>query len=97
MYCIELDKSLGIDAETMMKELGKRQIGSRPFFLGLHEQPVLQDRGLFKNERYPVTERIARQGLYLPSGMTMTEKQIDQVVDAVKDIITTRSCLPFKK
>ena len=97
MYCIELDKSLGIVSETMMKELGERQIGSRPFFLGLHEQPVLQDRGLFKNEHYPITERIARQGLYLPSGMTMTEKQIDQVVDAVKDIIATRSCLSSEK
>lgn len=87
MYCIELDKALGLDAEGMMKELGKRGIGTRPFFLGLHEQPALHDLGLFKAEHYPVTERIARQGLYLPSGLSMTEKQIDEVVSAVSGVI----------
>lgn len=87
MYCIELDQSLNLDADTLMTELGKRGIGSRPFFLGLHEQPVMHDLGLFKGEHYPVTERIARQGLYLPSGLTLTEGLIDQVVDNVRDII----------
>jgi perosamine synthetase len=87
MYCIELDNALKLDAETMMKELGKRGIGTRPFFLGLHEQPALHDLGLFKGEHYPVTERIARQGLYLPSGMALTEKQIDEVVAAVSGVI----------
>ncbi|MCG2776726.1 MAG: DegT/DnrJ/EryC1/StrS family aminotransferase, partial [Desulfobacterales bacterium] len=65
-------------------------IGTRPFFLGLHEQPVLQDLGLFKGERYPVTERVSRQGLYLPSGLTLTEKQIDEVVGAVRDVLASR-------
>ncbi len=87
MYCIELAESLGLDAAGMMKELGKRGIGTRPFFLGLHEQPVLRDLGLFEGESYPVTERIARQGLYLPSGLTLTEKQVDEVVTAVSEII----------
>ncbi len=87
MYCIELDSSLGLTAETAMKELGKRGIGTRPFFLGLHEQPALNDLGLFNGEHYPITERIARQGLYLPSGMTLTEKQVDEVVAAVGTVV----------
>ena len=91
MYCIELDPTLGLDADTMMKELGKRGIGTRPFFLGLHEQPVLHDLGLFKGECYPVTERIARQGLYLPSGLTLTEKQVEEVVAAVGEIVQRRA------
>ena len=41
---------------------------------GLHEQPVLHDLGLFRREKYPVAERIARQGFYLPSGLTLTGK-----------------------
>ena len=36
---------------------------------------------------YPVTERLARRGLYLPSGLTLTEEQIDVVCDAVRGII----------
>lgn len=88
MYCIELDSGLGLNADTIMTELGKKGIGTRPFFLGLHEQPVLHDLGLFKGEHYQVTERISRQGLYLPSGLTLTEKQIDEVVAAVSEVLT---------
>ena len=87
MYCIELDSSLGLNAAGMMKELGKREIGTRPFFLGLHEQPVLRNLGLFKGESYPITERISQQGLYLPSGLTLTEKQVDEVVAALSEIV----------
>jgi perosamine synthetase len=87
VYCIELDSSLGLNAAEMMKELGKREIGTRPFFLGLHEQPVLRNLGLFKGECYPITERIAQQGLYLPSGLTLTEKQVDEVVGALSEIV----------
>ncbi len=87
MYCIELDPSIGVDAKTMMQKLGERHIGSRPFFLGLHEQPALHELGMFCNERHPVTERISRQGLYLPSGMALTKGQVDEVVSAVKNIL----------
>jgi perosamine synthetase len=87
MYCIELDEHSGLNADRMMKELSRRGIGSRPFFLGLHEQPALWKIGLFEKERYPVTERISRQGLYLPSGLTLTEAQIDEVVSAVRSVL----------
>jgi perosamine synthetase len=90
MYCIELDSALGVDAETMMSELRKHEIGTRPFFLGLHEQPALHRLGLFTGEKHPVTERIARQGLYLPSGLTLTEKQVDKVVKAVNAILKAK-------
>ena len=87
MYCIELDSKLGLTAADMMHALTKKKIGTRPFFLGLHEQPVLHKMGLFQNEHYPVTERIARQGLYLPSGLTLKEKHVDEVVADVRIVI----------
>ncbi len=90
MYCIELAEETGLDADALMRELGKKGIGTRPFFLGLHEQPALQDIGLFKGENYPVTERISRQGLYLPSGLTLTEKDIDVVIENVKEVLVKR-------
>src|SRR6185312_14222770 len=83
MYCVELDPRLGLTAAALMDRLAKKGIGCRPFFLGLHEQPVLRERGWFAGEEYPVTERIARQGLYLPSGLTLTESQVDEVLAAV--------------
>ena len=90
MYAIELSEDLGIDAKEMAQQLAEKGIATRPFFLGLHEQPVFHQMGLFGGERYPVAERIARQGLYLPSGHTLTDEQIDYVCEAIKSIIRGR-------
>ena len=87
MYAIELSEDLGITAEQMAELLAEKGIGTRPFFLGLHEQPVFHDMGLFVGERYPVAERIARQGLYLPSGHTLTDEQIGAVCEAVRTVV----------
>ena len=65
----------------------ERGIESRPFFLGMHEQPVLRTRGLFRGEHYPVSERLARRGLYIPSGLTLNEGQIDRVVAAIREVL----------
>ena len=54
---------------------------------GMHEQPVFLQRGLFQGEHYPVAERLARQGLYLPSGIALTESQLDQVCTAVRTVL----------
>jgi perosamine synthetase len=65
-------------------------VETRPFFLGMHEQPVFHKMGLFKNESYPGTERIAKQGFYLPSGLTLDEKQINAVCDALRKMLRMR-------
>lgn len=87
MYSIELDGYFGVDAQMMMARLKEKGIGTRPFFMGLHAQPVLREMGLFKDEVYPNTEKAYKQGLYLPSGMTLTRSQIDMVCNAIEEIM----------
>ncbi|MEE9912517.1 MAG: DegT/DnrJ/EryC1/StrS family aminotransferase [Deltaproteobacteria bacterium] len=89
MYGIVLDKNTGLDAVRFAQKLKEKEVETRPFFLGMHEQPVFYDRGLFHHEAYPVAEQIARQGLYLPSGLTLTEAQIDMVCDAVYAVLSS--------
>lgn len=87
MYCVELDRRCGKNADEIMDALKKMGIGTRPFFLGLHAQPVLNRMSLFIGESYPKTDEASRYGFYLPSGLTLTEKQIDEVVYAIADAI----------
>jgi perosamine synthetase len=87
VFGMVLDDSIGFDAKEAMAKLGKLGIGTRPFFWPMHEQPVLRKMGLFENESYPVAERIARRGFYVPSGMALTEAQIKESADAVKQIL----------
>ena len=84
MYGVVLDDDVAMDATAFAAFLRKQGVDTRPFFLGMHEQPVLLERGLFKGENYPVTERLARRGLYLPSGLGISEVQIDRVCTAVR-------------
>lgn len=83
VFGIVLDEHLPFDAVGMAERLRARGVDTRPFFLGMHEQPVFHDMGLFRDEHHPVTERIAQRGLYLPSGLALTPDQIDRVCDAV--------------
>jgi perosamine synthetase len=88
MYGLVLDaETTGLDARAFAERLAERGVETRPFFLGMHEQPVFRDKGLFQAEQYPVAERLARQGLYLPSGLGLTECQLEQVCQAVRDAL----------
>lgn len=87
MYAVELDSKLGISADIVMKKLKTAGVDTRPFFIGLHCQPVLREFGLFENESYPVTEKASKYGFYLPSGLALKKEQIDYVCDSLKKII----------
>ena len=87
MYGVVVAEETGIDAGALAQKLTERGVETRPFFRGMHEQPVFRKRGWFKNESYPVTERLSRRGLYLPSGMALTEEQLAHVATAVREIV----------
>lgn len=87
MYGIELKDSVGMDNEELARRLKEKGIDTRPFFLGMHEQPVFHRMGLFKGERCPVAERLSRRGLYLPSGLVLSQEQIKVVSEAMHDIV----------
>lgn len=91
MYGVVLDPGLGIDATEFASLLADKGVMTRPFFLGMHEQPVFLEMGLFKGERYPVTERLSRQGLYLPSGLTLTKDQVEIVGEVVRNVLKRHS------
>ena len=73
------------ECERRFQALG---VGTRPFFWPMHEQPVFMRQAMFAGERYPVAERLARRGLYIPSGVALTEKQMEFVAQKVKDVIS---------
>lgn len=75
-----------IDAREVIKEMAKFNIETRPFFTPLHEQPALRIWG-----RLPVSSEIARRGLYLPSGLALTEEQQDTVCAALNQILVEQA------
>lgn len=88
MYAVVLDDTVPFDAEELARRLQQRGVGTRPFFTGLHEQPVYRRLGWFVDETFPVTERISRRGLYLPSGQALDDGQIERVIRELRSVLS---------
>jgi len=86
VYGLLLDDSLPFESEEAMRRLRDAAVETRPFFWPMHEQPVFRKMGLFVGESYPVAERLARRGFYLPSGVGLSDAQIIRVAEAVQDL-----------
>ena len=87
MYGVVLDPDHELMAKEFAARLREHGVETRPFFLGMHAQPALQKRDLFRDETYPIADHLGRQGLYLPSGIGLTEAQLDQVCVAVHETL----------
>lgn len=87
VYGILLKEGVGRTVSDVMTLLQERGVATRSFFWPMHQQPVFLKRGLFHGESYPGAESLARRGFYLPSGLAITESQMDFVVGAVKSIL----------
>jgi perosamine synthetase len=87
VYGVVLKDDVPFNAEEAMRRLRIEGIGTRPFFWPMHEQPVFQKRGLFTGESHPVSERLARRGFYVPSGMALSDAQMERVAEALYEVM----------
>ncbi|MFA6635521.1 MAG: DegT/DnrJ/EryC1/StrS family aminotransferase [Candidatus Omnitrophota bacterium] len=87
MYAILIEKGFGITRDKLMTELAEEGVGTRAFFVPMHRQPVIVNNGICdKKTSYPVADDIAERGLYLPTGMTLREKDIVTVCNKLREI-----------
>lgn len=85
MYAILIDKEkFGIDKNELRKKLEEKEIDTRDFFYAPEDQPVLKK--YIKDEKFPNTKYASENGLYLPSGLALSDEQIDYVVESIKSI-----------
>ena len=81
MYGLLVEDAFGISRDVLRSRLARHGIETRTFFIPIHFQPIYYET--FKGQRYPVAEDLCRRGLYLPSGATLTETEIDYVSEMV--------------
>lgn len=87
VYGLEVKEDVPMDAEAVMVKIADVKVGTRPFFWCMHEQPVFQKMGLFEGACYPVAERIARRGFYIPSGLALTDEECREVATRVRGVM----------
>ena len=87
VFGVVFDESINADAVAAdLKLIG---IETRPFFFPLHRQPVLEKFGLSDQKSLNISEKIGKQGIYLPSYIGMDDSDIDYVVDRFTSVLDT--------
>ena len=91
MFAILINGSFGMSKDEVMLALQDEGIGTRSFFYGMHLQPVFIKGGNPRfpdlNGSWPVTDDLGKRGLYLPSGLDLTDEQVDFCVMKLKSLV----------
>jgi perosamine synthetase len=84
MYSILVKPEYGFTRDELMSKLSDKGIETRPFFVPVHQQPVFAAG--YQREAYPNAEMLARCGLNLPSGNTLTEEEVKYTASAIASL-----------
>ncbi len=77
----------GFDRDVVIERLAALGIPARAYFAALHLQPLYRDRFGYRPGDFPVCEQVARSTLALPFFNAMTAAQVDQVCDALGQVL----------
>lgn len=83
MNGLALTEEYGKSRDALLAHLKANGVDTRLFFNGMHRQTALQNFGCDCSGTYPVSDFLADNGFYLPSGSGLTEEDIDRVCGLV--------------
>lgn len=85
---IVLDPQIFGAAKEISSQLERGGVQTRPFFFPLSRQPVIQ--GTYSREvgSFPVSENLGQQGLYLPNGLGMDDRDVFSAAEEVRRILS---------
>ena len=86
VFGIVLSDQIALNARQFIEKLAAENVGSRPFFFPIHQQPVFKKLGLFKSTTHNIADLLYENGFYIPSGLGLSENMIDKVCTAVEKI-----------
>lgn len=86
IYGLTIKDEYEASADTCTEQLKEMGIGTRHFFYPIHLQPAYNKMGLFIGESYPVAEKLAKKGFYIPAGMTLTKQDMEEVAKSLNSI-----------
>lgn len=80
-------REAGFKSQDLAKALAKENIETRPIWKPMHLQPVFAKARSYVSG---AAQRLFENGLALPSGSSLNEKQADRVLTCVEDFLDTK-------
>ena len=88
IFGILLNKKSNISRDQLVTKLYKHNIQTRNFFYPMHKQKIFKKMQLFpKNTKFSNAEYLSKNGFYLPSGLGISNREIDFVGNTLKKIL----------
>jgi perosamine synthetase len=88
VFGIILKKNNKISRDLLVTKLLKRNIQTRNFFVPMHKQRIFKKMKLFsKNNKLKNSEYLSSNGFYLPSGLGISNKEIDFVAKSLIEVL----------
>lgn len=88
MLRLHLDR-ISIDRAAVVERLRERNIGVSVHFIPLHVHPYYRDTYGYTPEDFPVANREYRREISLPIYPTMSDDDVQSVIAAVADVVST--------
>jgi perosamine synthetase len=85
LYTCIVDPKGGVSRDELIEKLMKNGVETRPVFYPLHEMPPYQPY-VRSGQTFPVTDHLSRNGISLPSSVTITREEQQIILDAVKAV-----------
>jgi perosamine synthetase len=86
MYGVVIDPDFGMTRDEFATALRVCGIDTRTFFCPLNIQPVYHKRNVVRTLPCPEAEKLWERGLYLPSGLTLTDAQIKNICNTIRNL-----------
>lgn len=81
MSSIILDRAFNVTRDELMAKLHERKVDTRPFFYPITAMPM------YRRAQNPVSYHLGANGMNLPSGVRLTEEQVDYVARQVREVL----------
>jgi len=89
LFTLMIDKEkAGINRDQFILAMNERNIGTGVHYLSIPDHPFYQKSFGWKPENYPQASRIGRQTISLPLSAKLTDKDVEDVIEAVLEIIS---------
>ncbi len=85
VYTVRMPKDY--DREAVIADLAQRGIASKAYLPCIHLMPHYRERFGFSGGEFPVAEDVAERSMALPFFPSMSEEQIERVVEAVGEAL----------
>jgi len=82
LYVIKIE-----NRNKVIEKLKKKGVGCSVHFIPVHKHPYYKEKYAFKNEDYPIANKVFEKSLSLPIFPDMTDSEIEYVIKVVNEVV----------